>query len=48
MGLTSFIDRTDRNSGIIQKSLPTSHIPGKIGCRVCLNRDVLVGVACRR
>ena len=41
MGLTSFIDHTDRNSVLIQKSLPTSHTPGKIGCRFCVNRDVL-------
>jgi hypothetical protein len=30
MGLTSFIDRTDRNGGIIKKSLATSRIPGKV------------------
>jgi hypothetical protein len=48
MGLISFIDRTDRNSGIIKKSHPTSRTPGKVGCRLCVKRDVLVEVACRR
>ena len=48
MGLVSFIDRTDKNSGITKKSLPASRTPGKTGCRVCVIRDVLVGVAYRR